>query len=157
MSRGCCPDDPGLRTLLSSYRVGESPLRLWHLLPRKRRGPRLVLAARSRHVRPLCHRSQVPPAPLGAVLPKSSVSISGRRARYLPLGGHRTVLCSAPSSPLRRLPTPPRPRRRHDSGPTQQVLHLPAALRCLQRFVTGAPLQFFLLAPAEAAVQTNFV
>ncbi|KAJ1186851.1 hypothetical protein NDU88_003631 [Pleurodeles waltl] len=69
---------------------------------------------------------------------------------------HRAVLRTL-APPATAAAVPPRPRRRHDSGPTQQALHLPAALRCLRRFVTGAPLQFFLLAPAEAAVQTNFV
>ncbi|KAJ1176458.1 hypothetical protein NDU88_001738 [Pleurodeles waltl] len=53
------------------------------------------------------------------------------------------------------VPAPPSPRRRHDSGPTQQAPHLPAALRCLREFVTGAPLHFFLLAPAGAPVQID--
>ncbi|KAJ1216733.1 hypothetical protein NDU88_004332 [Pleurodeles waltl] len=56
-----------------------------------------------------------------------------------------------------RGPTPPSPRRRYASGPSQQALHLPAALRCLRGFVTGAPLQIFLFAPVEAAVQTDFI
>ncbi|KAJ1180821.1 hypothetical protein NDU88_006036 [Pleurodeles waltl] len=77
------------------------PLRLWHLPPMMHRGPGLALAARSR-VRPLSQRSHTPPSPSGALPSSSSALISGQRARYPPLGGHRTVL-RAPSPSRRHL------------------------------------------------------
>ncbi|KAJ1201743.1 hypothetical protein NDU88_005549 [Pleurodeles waltl] len=94
-----------------------SPPRLRHLPPLMHRGLRQALSARSHRVRPVPQRSRAPPTPPGAVLSKSSVSLSSQQHAFFPSGG--TAPRSAPSSLLRRLP------RSHSAQPQAEARQRP--------------------------------